>query len=383
MVLAALSATVVSGGCSRHTNAPPRVANIRGGTTCDPNATRSDVLLVDLQPEARADLEAATKRGLAVVRFDCQSFSVLPQCSAEASYTFTAHTPKQQVLRMSDGASLGASLPLTYSAHAAELAAGFERGQSLDLALIMSGRLTTGAWGVGPEDLRGDCLGATHVVASAELGAFALHSGARDRSVTAAALFGARVQAEQRTRFELHSSDGSPAACSGSSTQPAPGCDAVLRAELVELRAPAPTLTAMTEEQMATLRGKLCEDVEACRTACEGNDADACMQYATLHLLGDRVERDLGRAGKLMLRACELDQPLACTLLGIEFLNEASPHPDLIRGREFLRRPCERGYAEACHALGLSYSNAGDTAQASRYLKRACTLGANDACGRP
>ncbi|MEZ4232050.1 MAG: hypothetical protein R3B89_22925 [Polyangiaceae bacterium] len=367
-------------GCARPGAEPPRAADIRGATTCDASAARTDLLLVDLQPEARADLEAATKRGLAVVRFDCRSFEVLAQCSARSGYTFTAHTPKEQVLRMSDRSSLGATLPLTYSAHAAELSAGFERGQSLDLALVMSGRLSTGAWGIGPEDLRGDCAGATHVVGSAELGAFALHSGARDRSVSAAGLFGAGIQTEHARRFELHSSDGRPGACSGASRAPTPGCDAVLRAELIGLRPPAPLLTALTEQQMSPLRGKLCGDVELCRTECEQNDGQACMHFAALHLLGDRVPRDLGRAGKLMLRACELDQPVACTLLGIELLNEASPHPDLQRGREFLRRPCERGYPEACHALGLSYANAGDTERANRYLHRACTLGATDAC---
>lgn len=367
-------------GCGRTTEAPPKVADIRGETVCDARAPRSDLLLVDLQPEARADLEAATRRGLAVVHFDCERFQVLPHCTADAGYTFAPHTPKQQILRMQDGSSLGASLPLTYAAHAAELAAGFDRGRSLDLALVMGGRLTTEAWGVSSEDLRGDCQGATHIVSSAELGAFALHSGARSQEVTAAGLFGFRAQAGRSTEFELHSTEGDPNACAGGGNTPHPGCDAVLRAELIGLRAQAPLLTALTEEQMQPLRGKLCEDVSLCRAECEQGDPDACMQYATLHLLGDRVQRDLGRAGKFMLRACELDQPLACTLLGIELLNEASPHPDLARGREFLRRPCERGYAEACHALGLSYSNAGDRVRAARFLQRACTLGSNDAC---
>ncbi|MCA9644175.1 MAG: sel1 repeat family protein, partial [Myxococcales bacterium] len=362
-------------GCARTEPArPPLAAQIRGATACDANAARTDLLLVDQQPELRADLEAATRRGLAVVRFDCQSFVVLPHCSVDAAYEFTPHSPKQQLLRFQDGSSLSASLPLTYAAHAAELTASFDQGRSLDLALVMSGRLSTTVWGVSSEDLRGDCQGATHVVSSAEIGAFALHSGAGNRAVTTAALLGLGVDARNAERFEIHAADGDPNTCATKGA-PYPGCDAFLRVELVGLRAPAPLLTALTEEQMQPLRGKLCDDVTLCRTECEKDDADACMQYATLHLLGDRVERDLGRAGKFMLRACELDQPLACTLLGIEMLNEASPHPDLARGREFLRRPCERGYGEACHALGLSYANAGDRASAERYLKRACTLG--------
>lgn len=371
---------LISSGCAGNATAPPKAAEIRGATACDADAPRTDVLLVDLMPEVRADLEAATRRGLAVVRFDCQSFEVLSQCSAEANYAFTAHTPKEQLLRMSDSSSLGATLPLSYAAHAGELSASFEQGQSLDLALVLRGRLSTTAWGIGPEDLRGDCRGATHVLGSAEVGAFALHSGARDREVSSAGLFGLRVHGSQTSRFELHSTDGSPAACSALGPEPLPGCDALLRAELVGLRAPAPLLTALTEDQMQSLRGKLCEDLQLCRTECERDDGQACMHLAAMHLLGDRTTRDLGRAGKLMLRACELDQPLACTLLGIELLNEASPRPDLHRGREFLRRPCERGYSDACHALGLSYSNAGDTEQAQRYLNRACTLGASAAC---
>ncbi|MCA9644084.1 MAG: sel1 repeat family protein [Polyangiaceae bacterium] len=365
--------------CGREAVQAPSAAQIRGATTCDAGAARTDLLLVDQQPEVRADLEAATRRGLAVVHFDCSTFVVLSHCSVDAAYEFAPHTPKQQLLRFQDGASVSASLPLTYAAHAAELAAGFDQGRSLDLALVMSGRLTTQSWGVSSEDLRGDCQGATHVVSSAEVGAFALHSGVRSQTVTAAGLFGAGVDTRNAQGFELHAAEGSPAACAKQGA-PYPGCDAMLRVELVTLRAPSPLLTALTEEQMQPLRGKLCEDVELCRAECKKDDADACMQYATLHLLGDRVARDLGRAGKFMLRACELDQPLACTLLGIEMLNEASPHPDLARGRDYLRRPCERGYAEACHALGLSYANAGDRREAGRYLQRACTLGASDAC---
>lgn len=366
-------------GCAHRAERPPQVAHIRGETACDASAARTDLLLVDQQPEVRADLETATRRGLAIVRFDCHALVVLPHCSVDAAYEFAPHTPKQQVLRFQDGSAVSATLPLTYAAHSAELTASFDQGRSLDLALVMVGRLTTQAWGVSSDDLRGDCQGATHVVSSAQVGAFALHSGSRDRAVTAVGLFGASVHARSAQRFELHSAEGDGKACAATGG-PLPGCDALVRVELIGLRAPAPLLTALTEEQMQPLRGKLCADVSICRTECEKDDADACMQYATLHLLGDRVERDLGRAGKFMLRACELDQPLACTILGIEMLNEASPHPDLARGREFLRRPCERGYAEACHALGLSYANAGDQASAERYLKRACTLGAGDAC---
>jgi uncharacterized protein len=244
----------------------------------------------------------------------------------------------------------------------------------------MVGKKTARRGSFTRDDLRGTCDGATHVVQTATLGAFAMSTGAKAEGRTVAQLFGAGVGVTSSSRKSVHSTAGELSACGARAGETPPaGCDAVLRVELSPVAAPEPTIAVLTPAQVEPLRGKFCPDPAACRTRCEADDALACRDWAVVQVLGDRVARDLGAGTRAASRACELGEMTACTLLGIAYLTEG-PKGDVVRGRALLERPCERGVAPACATLGTSFSNAGDPATAQRYFKRACDLGEQGAC---
>ncbi len=372
-------------GCGVSTPTPPTAAEATGRETCGRTADgeRHAPLVVDLQPEKRADLEVALRRGLVVTRFDCRSMEVLPRCRAEGVYDYAGTAPKEQLVRMTDERALRATLPLTGPELAARLGGEFSRGTSLDLALVMVGKLTATTPVLSKDQLLGECAGATHVVHSATLGAFALKTGAASRAETVVSVFGAGVDASKSAERTLSARDGQLDLCRAatSTNQAAPeGCNAALRLELLEIREPPPPISVLTEAQAAPLRGKVCPDPAQCEAECDGGQAKACAHWGTILTIGDRVPRDLGKASRAFQRACELDDMGACTLLGVALLTRGNARADADRGRAVLERPCERGQPQACATLGLSFESGGDPARAADYLKRACELGHTPAC---
>lgn len=361
----------------------PTAADATGRAACpDGRAGPSTPLVVDMQPEQRADLEVAMRRGVVVVRWDCDRLVVLPRCGVDGAYAYEGTSPKEQVLRMVDGDAVRATLPVTGNQLAAQLSGAFEQGTSLDLALVMVGKHSANLSMSTTDDLRGSCGGATHVVQSATLGAFAMTTGARSQSRTAAEIFGAGVSATSGRSQQVQTKDGLLAACStaahGASAPPAQ-CDAVLRVELMPVEAPLPPIAVVDADLAERLRGKLCPDPEACRSECERGDGQRCRDWGVLLAVGDRVPRDLGLSTRAFRRACELGNMDACTMIGIALLTQG-PRADVDRGRAYLERACERGTPAACTTLAVSHDNAGETDRARAYLQRACDLGDSEAC---
>src|SRR5687767_9235086 len=93
-------------------------------------------LVVDLDPDARVDLEAAMKKGVVVVAYDCQSLRVLPACKLEASgYEYAGVSRKEQVVQMKSQDELSVNLPLA----AQKFGGSVQAGRSIDLALVLIG----------------------------------------------------------------------------------------------------------------------------------------------------------------------------------------------------------------------------------------------------
>lgn len=362
--------------------ASPTAVDATGRLSCGAEGPRgaAEPLIVDLPPEQRSDLELAMQRHVSVVAWNCTSLRVLPECWVDGAYDYQATGAKEQVVRLLDANSVRATLPLSGARLAGELGGDFATGTALDLALVMVGKRTTAQRGLTSDDLRGDCRAATHIVKSATLGAFTLATGARAQARSAAQLFGASAAVASQSGKVTFVRDGELQACSSDSPQVPPRqCDAALRLELLPIVQPEVPFVLITEADARGFRGKLCPDVGACQRRCEASDAQACSHLAILYAIADRVPRDLGQAGALNKRACELDYQDACSLLGIALLAEG-PHVDVSRGRGYLNRACERGVHTACGALADSYRNAGDAASARAYAKRACDLGYADFC---
>ena len=153
---------------------------------------RPQVLVVDWEAESRVDLEVAMKRGVAVMALDAHGPRLL-DCQLPGDYTFLGTTRKEKVVRLLDRDEVKANLPLQGAGLASKLEGEFSRGATLDVALVMVGKRTAAARRAQRDQLVGECTGATHIVRSATVGAFAMTTGTQAKIRTAAELFAAEA----------------------------------------------------------------------------------------------------------------------------------------------------------------------------------------------
>ncbi len=227
------------GGCSRGRSsvqgtAPPQLD--LGDARCSVAAGNRTPFVVEWAGSDRARLESAIRRGVVAVRYQGCEIEVLSDCTAPATYEYAALTPKKESVEVHDANELYARFPRG----AVRLEAELERAGSLSVDMMLVGRHEAPSIRVEREQLKGSsCVQATHVVTGLTVGAFRLHTGAKedievDLSVGAEA--GAGLQ-RQSAREDL-GSDGDVDACVGASTRdttPPEGCGALIRIEVVPL----------------------------------------------------------------------------------------------------------------------------------------------------
>src|SRR5260221_7000975 len=64
------------------------------GVSCSGPPKMARPLLVDLDADARTDVEVAMKRGVVVVSYDCKTVEVVPGCTlTEGSYDYAGTNP--------------------------------------------------------------------------------------------------------------------------------------------------------------------------------------------------------------------------------------------------------------------------------------------------
>ena len=193
----------------------PTVAHARGDegapAVCHEPSAEGTPLIVDWKPEERGDLEAAMKKGVAVVHYDCKSLKVLPDCHPPGKYAFLGTTKREQLISLQNADDAQANLPL----HGASIGASLSRGSAIDVGLIMIGKTTTPVDGVTKSTLGSHCDGATHFVQSTTVGAFAMKSAtAGDVHIKAAVdVFGASASSSSNKSVEK-ATDGDPSSCS-------------------------------------------------------------------------------------------------------------------------------------------------------------------------
>jgi hypothetical protein len=235
----AASLVVVLAGCSRGTTrsqlaAPPQLDV--GSAKCSVATSHDAPFVVEWEGSDRAQLEAAVRTGIAAVRYGGCQLEVVQGCSAPAAYEYAALTPKKESVEIMDADELYARFPRG----AVQLEAELARAGSVSVDMMVVGRLEAPSIRVEREQLQGpSCTQATHVVTGLTVGAFRLHTGAKediavDLSLPGAA--GAGVTRES-AREEI-GSDGDVAACEAASlrdTLPPAGCGALIRIEVVPL----------------------------------------------------------------------------------------------------------------------------------------------------
>ena len=366
-------------------------------------------LVVDWQPENRLDLEVASRRGPAVVRFDRKVFELLPRCTAgEGAYAFVGVTPKRQRIRLRSRAELHANVPLA----AFSLEAMISQGKSLDVDLRMIGKRVLDRPVVRRDELQGACEGATHFVTALTVGAFAFSAGSRaDRGGGVGAL-GVGTSAKGSAARETLQQDGDVKACAAASpnaAEPPSNCAAIVRVEMapidasLDLQASPPTCgeglrwdgvacvsARLMEAERAregegnritqegdVPKGYVCDpaQVSECEAQCAVGNAESCAEAARFVEVGGAGRaRDTEKAERAYRQACEGGALKGCSYLA-GLLEGARRFDD---AHVFAERACSGGVPSGCTTLGvLHYFGRGtpaDRARAHVLWERACSL---------
>lgn len=368
-------------------------ASVMGAGTCRSDST-GEPLLVDWRPEQRADLEVAMRSGVAVVKYDCQSLELLPDCSVEGSYGFMGVTTKEQVVRFEDADEVRANLPFSGMKLGAELS----RGTTLDVALVMIGKKMSTRREARRQELHGRCAGASHFVRGVTVGAFAMASGASGQAALASEMFGVGASASTRSAKQVMNKEGRLDSCEAANPEspiPPSQCGAPLRMQLL----PIDGALAVANDIPAcppgfVLSGEKCtkpsenvaylcqgDDVAGCTKQCERRDARSCTRLADMYFHGKVVPMDRRQAASIYDRACELGDLLACNTRAAFHYGDR----DYGRALGLYKQACDGGEESACANLGTMYKEGRgvpkDEARAATLYRLACDGGNPPACG--
>lgn len=385
------------------------------GSTCTGAPKYAKPLVVDLEADTRVDLEAAMKRGVVVVNYDCATIRVLPTCKLqEAVYEYAGTTRREQVLQIKNKDELGANLPLSQGKLSAELVSG----RTIDLALVYIGQMATTANKISKDQLSGGCDEATHYVQMATLGAFSMQTGSVGKVGAVADLFGRGIKSASASEHKAMTTDGSLDDCRTSkadASDPPGECRSPLRVELVPLITPATADAASGSNKgdkkddkkaeapvaqnpcpagFALTDGICTRDANAafvceaknetqCKEQCDKGSNESCYNLGVI--LSKKVEPT--RAIPVFRKACEAELPEACAALGIQLMPDDDDPDVAAKAKDslsYLKKACDMGSGRGCDYAGDMLKDKDykvvDVAAAVRSYDRGCDLGYGMAC---
>lgn len=198
-------------------------------------------LIVEWSGMDAAELEARLLRGVVAVRYEDCEMEVLPACAPPGSYVYAQTTTGRQRIAIGSLDDLLINIPLGL----AELGGRVERGETLELDLVVVGRYEAPQLAYTAAELAGgaECAQATHVVTGVTLGAFRL--SARRAADRAGGLQGAgRVGGTSSDAIEVvkESPPGALESCAGVALADDPRrhvCTAPIRLEVAPIVAHA------------------------------------------------------------------------------------------------------------------------------------------------
>jgi len=386
-----------------------------GAKACAGAPKYAKPLIVDLEPDTRVDLEAAMKRGVVVVNYDCATIRVLATCKVpEAVYEYAGVTRREQVLQIKNSDELGANLPFSQGKLSAELVSG----RTIDVALVYVGQRSTTANKVTKSQLAGGCDDATHYVQMATLGGFSMQTGSIGKVAAVAEMFGRGAKGGSSSEHKAMTSDGSLDDCRTSkpeSSDPPSECSAPLRVELMPLAGLDDASTAektdgkkgdKEEKKVApaaqnpcppgfSMTDGICTRSANAAFVCDAKNEMQCKEQCdkgsleSCYNLGVILTKKPGREQSIphFRKACEGELPEACASLGIELIPN-DDDPDLVAKARaalgFLKKACESGAGRGCDYAGDMLTDKSykivDIAAAVRSYDRGCNLGTADAC---
>jgi uncharacterized protein len=391
---------------------------------CHESDTGGEPLVVDWKPEQRGDLELVMKENVAVVAYSCKGFKLLKDCKVDGKYGFIGMSKKESVVKLNNADEVKANLPLGGIGIAGTIGAEMARGSTLDVAMIMVGKVKTTWAKVQADELTGDCTGATHFVKGAMVGAFVMQTGTKGEVKSAAQMFGVGASTGSTSGKNVQNKDGDIADCAKSSPddKKAPGqCQAFIRLELKGIvpKAAAPAAGAAAPAAPAEVKpagndvvaveptcpkglvladGKctepksaaafLCTPTNAteCEQQCGKGNAPSCGTAGTLFIGGSGgATRDEKKARELLSKGCEGADTKSCVNLGVLLSQGRGGAKDSAAAAKNFERGCADADALACGMLGAQYKSgdgvAKDEAKAASFLQKGCEGGNDAACG--
>jgi len=205
---------------------------------CDSAKGQLRPLIVEWSAPDRAALEAGARHSQLVVHYEGCDLEVLRSCTATErfAYKYTAITPKDELVTMSDADELYANIP----AHAASFEGKLAQKGQLNAAMTIVGMYEAPSLAPAIDELQGDCGRATHVVSALAVGAFEFFAGNAQQAGASVNVLGAGAGIDHSSNHETLSRDGNVKACGSSQrgdAQPPENCGALLRLELAPVRA--------------------------------------------------------------------------------------------------------------------------------------------------
>eukprot|EP00300_Choanocystis_sp_HF-7_P022204 c21373_g1_i1.p1 GENE.c21373_g1_i1~~c21373_g1_i1.p1 ORF type:complete len:318 (-),score=49.98 c21373_g1_i1:75-983(-) len=127
---------------------------------------------------------------------------------------------------------------------------------------------------------------------------------------------------------------------------------------------------------------------ELLNKGCALNDGPACLGLSVMierapELFSD-VDDAEAKALEYTRKACELDVPLACFMLGLRMRSGVGAPKDELRAAAMFGRACKLSYVPGCYELGVSYAVgtgvSKDAVLAAKYFRLACENGSPEGC---
>lgn len=392
---------------------------------CHEAESTGEPLIVDWKPEQRSDLEIVMKEAVAVVHYSCKGgFKLLKECKVDGKYGFLGMTKKEQVVRLTNADEVKANLPLGGVGIAGSIGAEMNRGATLDIAMVMVGKVKTTNAQISMDDLQGECKDATHFVRGALVGAFAMETGTKGEAKAAAQIFGAGTSGQSSSAKNVQNKDGDIADCAKAdpdSPKAPPQCRAMVR---LELKAVGPSLkaagakpgekpaaapppaeapeTAKVEpaaaeascpKGMVMAAGKctaptaesppfLCsaKDAKQCSEQCAKGHAGSCgLAGIQLSNGSGGAKKDDNEARTMLQKGCDGGDTKSCFNVGLMSMYGRGGAKDPAVSSKAWEKGCADADAESCHLLGDMQKE--EPKQLALYTK-GCEGGSDGACGK-
>ena len=234
-VVVAILASLVSTGCggaSSRVGASAAVDEVKRTIALGlaPNTT----LVVDWSGKARRDLELALDRGVVAVAVRGDQVVLLEGCLPGKTYRYRGFDVSKEAARTQNKGRDGADIPFA----GAVLGTTAEQGGSASVEVYSVGRFEGPATAPKSRDLPVHCQDATHIIASAEVGAFMLSRGGTDTTTDGIDLAAVSATSTRENNSAATTTSGSPDACVHASrrdSSPPDRCSSVHTIELTPL----------------------------------------------------------------------------------------------------------------------------------------------------